>query len=237
MRRANGTITAGVVVLSVLVTACDPKSEPPTGPSEERLFVTVTGTVTDPEDAPVAGVNVVVISPVVVAGTTDAAGQFTFEHVAYYQSQGLTISFAKSGYLTFGTKRSPAGPELSIQVRLGQIFTLPIDGAATSTLGPADPGGWIGDPYDSDYSSNTKYYRVATGGDDITVELDWDHTQDPDLRMWALDGTIVSHASADRQVLQLPRNSEGMLLVGRPYTAGPLTQRVSFTIETRKVSR
>ena len=48
MRCANGTAAAVFVILSVFGSGCDPKPEPPTGPTEARLVVNMTATLGPP---------------------------------------------------------------------------------------------------------------------------------------------------------------------------------------------
>ena len=56
--------------------------------------------------------------------------------------------------------------------------------------------------------------------------------------MWVLEGTNASGRTNTGAVIRLPRGTSGVLLIGRPFTAGKLlpSQAVPFTLTTRRVS-
>ena len=235
-RLSNMWPVLGSMVMSVLLHACatDERSLTPAGPATPftpaAAGVVVRGTVTDERDAPIAGAFV---SGPTVSAMTDAMGAFTAAYTGGGTREFLLYAH-KVGYISRGRAVSPHGDE-SVTIKLATVFALPIDGATAADLLPADLPGYVGEPYDSDYTWNTKYFSFTTPGThDVIVEMPWEQTGNASLAMWALDGRASSLPSGNPAVLRLPRGSSGLLLVGQPYSAGQLTRPVAFELHTRR---
>jgi hypothetical protein len=215
----------------------------PTGPTSittsTSRAVAIDGTVTDLDGAAVGGASVTgTVGTARANTTTDESGRFSLGTFEASSSQQMTVVIASSGYVTanLGRPASSVDARWTLNVKLPRLFTLPIDDSLTAVLLTTDPGDYVGDPYDSDYSSNTKYIAFTTpAASDVVVELGWEPIGNASLMMWALGGAIVSQPSDGRQVLRLPHGTSGMLLVGQPYAAGRLLQSVAFTLATRTV--
>jgi hypothetical protein len=223
-----------VVLACLTVTACNrnPKDQiwiPPTGPTPVTETVAVRGTVLDLSGAPIEGAQVTGVAGIRVIQTTDGNGRFdlgTFNTTL----RVVRIDISKTGFVPLSIHFNISGTVMDIPLKLRPMAPLPVDGSITVELLPTDPPAYVGEDYDSDYSSNTRYYGFATGNDEVVVDLDWDHSVTPTLKMWALYGTLVSQTSGTHEVLRLPPHQAGVLLVGSP---GGVTSAVRFTLTAR----
>jgi hypothetical protein len=223
-----------VALACVIVTACNrnPKDQvwtSPTGPTPETQPVAVRGTVLALSGEPIAGALVRSVTGTGVNQTTDANGRFdlgTFNATI----RVLQVDVSKTGFAPLTVYININTTVIDIPLKLRPMAPLPVDGSITVELLPTDPPAYVGEDYDSDYSSNTRYYGFVTGHDEIVVDLEWDHSVTTTLKMWALYGSLVSQASGTHEVLRLPPHRAGILLVGSP---NGLTAPVRFKLTAR----
>ncbi len=225
-----------LVLACLVVHACSADEEPltPAGPAAPpdpaAAGVVIRGTVMDVADAPISGA---IVSGSGVIATTDAAGAFTASYTGASSHEFLLYAH-KIGYISRGRMVFPHSGE-SVIIKLPAVFGLPMDGSTASELLPADLPGYVGEPYESDYSWNIKYFSFNTPAThDVIVEMSWQQAGTEALAMWALDGRVSSLLSGSAAVLRLPRGRSGFLLVGRTYSAGQLTRPVAFALHTRR---
>jgi hypothetical protein len=235
-------LTASLLALG----ACDRHADTPTtptGPTQVTVpatrAVSISGTVADLAGNPVAGATVTgTVGGSRSVAVSDADGRFSLGTFVASDAQTMTVVIDASGHVGYTLQRpvSSVGSEWTVNVRLPERLTLPIDGSVDSSLLATDPAAYVGDPYESDYSWNTKYFAYTTPADaDVVVELEWEGARNAALVLWAQGGELRSQLSGTRQVLRLPHGSEGLLLVGQPSAAGALLQSVTFRLTTRTV--
>jgi hypothetical protein len=166
--------------------------------------------------------------------TTDVAGNFTLESAS--PSGGIWISATKDGYVARQVVCCADNTQL-VTIKLPPLLRLPIEGSTSSELRATDPPDYVGEAYESDYSYNTRYFAFTTPATaEVIVEAGWEQSEDSTLEMWAFGGTLVSERTGAGALIHLPGGSSGVLLVGRPYSAGRLrqSQSVAFTLRTRR---
>ena len=231
------------VAVLVLPGCSDQKLLTPTGPAAPGapspgmplVEIVLRGSVTDVEDVPVSGA-VVTASGFSRRSTTvtDAAGQFTLQSDHIDASGWVLVSAQKAGYVT--QTRAMSGVD-RFPIKLPLILQLPVDGSMAAAILAADPPTYVGEAYESDYSSNTKYFSFTIPVTaDLIVEIAWEGVENSSLMMWAFEGTKVSERTGTGAAIRLPRGTTSVLLVGRPYAAGKLlpSQSVPFTLTTRR---
>ena len=126
------------------------------------------------------------------------------------------------------------GPTVA-SFQLLELQQLSLDAAVTGTISTDDPPTYVGADYDSDYLFHTKFYAFTTApGDDLIVELSWIAAGNAALVMYTQGGAIKSTTVGEMQVIQLPPNTTGNLLVGQSWEAGRLTQPVQFTLQMKR---
>lgn len=205
----------------------------PTFPTQ-AITVAVSGSVTDQDGIAVGGATVSAMGTTNVAGISDAAGRFSL-NVDVNPGENVIVTAVKNEYSSAAKAvRATSG---TIEVTLALTGNPPLlldDGSITATLYPTDPGSFVGDPYDSDYATNARLIRYQTGDTETVLELGWAHLGNAALKMWGQGGAVVSQADGDLQIIRLPANSAGVLIVGQPSAACRLSQAVTFTVETRK---
>jgi hypothetical protein len=241
-RRLSAVWSAVALALAVLVLpgcSADHGSLTPTGPAVPSPVnpvarVVLSGSVTDLLNAPIAGAVVTAFASSRPTTVTDAAGQFRFESVEVGLAS-FQVSVQKAGYVTrTWAVRTDGEPS---PLKLPPLFQLPIDASTTSEIVATDLPDYVGEAYESDYSYNTKYFSFSIPSTaDVIVEISWERVENSSLMMWAFDGTVVSGRTSTGAVIRLPRGSTGMLLIGRPHSAGQLSQSqsVTFTLTTRQ---
>jgi len=220
----------------------DHQSLTPAGPSAPNptspvTTIVLSGSVTDTLDVPIGGAIVTALEGSRPTTMTDAAGRFRFESVEAGVASWVHVSAQKAGFVSL-TYTVPTKGELA-PLKLPPLFQLPIDDSTASEILATDLPAYVGEAYESDYSYHTKYFSFAIPSSaDVIVEISWERVENSSLTMWALGGTVVSERISTGAMLRLPRGATGMLLVGRPYVAGPLTksQSVAFTLTTRRVT-
>jgi len=227
-----------LAVAGVILPACssaEHSSTPTTptsviGPSTPITAKTFAGTVTDLADVPISGAVVSTFNryPRVI---TDEMGHFALSADSSIVS--FPISASKDGYVT-RTETLYVDASQPITIRLPQSLWLQLDELTTSELLPTDPPAYVGEPYDSDYFWNTKFFSlVGPLANDVIVEISWDMTEG-DLAMTAREGVISSTRSGAGAIVRLPRGTTGALIVGRPFVAGKLSRPVAFTIAAHR---
>jgi hypothetical protein len=227
--------TISVVLACLTVAACnrDPKDDwiwtPPAGPTPSTQLATVRGTVLDLSGAPIAGAQVTGTFGIQVTRFTGADGRFDLGSLVGV-AQDVRIDVNKAGFVPHTTYGRGTSAGVNVVLRLRPMDALPVDGSITADLLPTDPPDYVGEVYDSDYSSNTRYYGFVNGNDEVVVDLEWDHSVTPTLKMWVKNDTSVSLASDTHEVLRLPPHQAGILLVGSP---DGLTNVVRFTLTVK----
>jgi len=232
------TRVCAVALLSVAVVACHSRESPQSNPAAPSVTISVvlSGTVTTGAGVPVAGATVVAVATPPVQTTTDAAGHFELPPLEMFPGASVALAVQKAGYGTVTAQANPRTSRVNFEIRLAEVHPLTIDGTVFGQLLPADPGLYVGDPYESDYArSAARFEYVAPVTQDVSVDLSWPHTGNATLRMWLLKKEVTSQASGDHEVIVLPRGTEGTLIVGQDNLAGPLTQPVEFTLVVHRI--
>ena len=224
------------LILTVLSAAACTKTLPmaPSNP----IPIVISGTVRDTLEMPLAGVVIRAQGvTVTVEGLSDSSGRFALPGIAAESLTHIRLSAELAGYARIVRLLDVPALNHFLNLKLPVLGSLPIDSTASGQLLPSDLADYIGEPYDSDYSWNTKYFSFSTPSDaDVSVELTWERTGNASLKMWQQNTLVVSESSGDRQVIRLPRNTNGVLLVGQPFEAYQLTSAANFTLEARRIT-
>ena len=234
-----GLILSGCSKDHELRSPAGPEPPGPSAPSPGQPVVDIvlSGSVTDLQDVPIGDAIVTAWGLSRLRTTvTDAAGNFTV-HADHIDATALVlVSAEKAGYITQGRMISSVD---RVPIKLPALLPLPIDGSTTSAVSAVDPPDYVGEPYESDYSYNTRYFSFTTPGTaDLIVEISWERTENSALMIWVQGGMNVSERTSTGAVIRIARGISGMMLVGRPFGAGKLLpgQSVPFTLTTRRVS-
>ena len=203
----------------------------PAAPSAAPTVV-IRGTVQESSGEPIAGAQVVVTAGWVATAVSDIDGRFDLGSLDVASRQ-VRFDVRKSGYLPQVAGATISSAVIDIPLKMRRLNALPIAGSITADLLPTDPPDYVGEAYESDYSPNTRYYTFNTQNAEVMVDLEWDHAAAPRLKMWALNGSLVSDASGTHEVLRLPFGEIGILLVGVPYPGVRLAAPVRFTLTVR----
>jgi len=228
-------LSAMALVLAAFSAASCTK-EISTSPSNP-LPIVISGTVRNTLEAPLGGVTVTATSAgTSVQGFTDVDGRFTLPGLRAGSQEYITVTAQLGGYVKLSRVVEPPLVHQTVNLKLATLSALPIDSSASAQLLPSDVADYVAEPYESDYSWNTKYFSFSTGAEDLVVELTWEHSGNASLQMWWQNTSFASQAAGDKQVIVLPKNRSGVLLIGQPFQAQQLTSATNFTLETRRVT-
>ena len=243
MRRAAVSLVIGLTVLAVagvILPACSDggRTLSPSTPTSvaatpvSPVTTVLSGTITDRLSNPIGGAVVTALAAGSPVAITDEVGHFALSVENFFP---LPLTVSKEGY---ATRTQTVYTAQAITIRLTPSFLLQIDRLTTSELLPTDPPDYVGEPYESDYSWNTKLFSLPSPlVEAVIVEISWDGGEAGAVAMWAGNGTLTSATSATGVVLILPRGTTGALLVGRPYAAGKLTRPLAFTLDVHHAGR
>ena len=156
-------------------------AQTPPPPPVERL---ISGTVSEIDGSPVAGVQVSTLSGETTA-ITDANGSFSLA----INSSVVLLHFAREGYEPRDWGMSSDDVPAMLNVLMQRVLVLSDVRPVADVLSPADLSAYVGEVDESDYCGPCKIVRLRSQHQAVSVQVRW--SGDQSLQLWESDSRAV----------------------------------------------